>query len=863
MEKFNTQQQQVINELDRNIVVLASAGTGKTGTLAKRVASIIESKKANPEEILCISFTNKACTEMKGRIEAVVGPKSKDVTVKTFHSWCFDVIKKQAKDQTDLFTDFIVYDEEDCKEVIKDARALLPAFQSQIFKEGLLQQFINLVKQEMAKMKMKQEGEVDSSKVIKKIYSTKMDRMNSICRNHTKDEQHQMKKTLRRHGQQLMHTYTMLLGENRGVDFNDLILNTLDLFEDEKVVSGFKETYKYINIDEVQDTSIVEYYIIEKIFGANTILLCGDIFQTIYQWRGSAPDEILNDFKRKYLPKEIIFNTNYRATKNLVNLSIQYLHNAFPDKSNQHNLKDLTIESPFEGERAVFKETADIRDEAHYIYQTIKAKEDSLGDACLLTRDNYYNVELSKIIKGLQGPEDKFEFILVDEFRFFQRREVKDVIAFMKLMVNRNDSISLKRILSNFSLGIGKKTIDLIESKEYRQLGIKLTDFINPSTRQLGEPFQLLIDALEDENIVVYDVETTGVDPTKDQMIQIAAMKIDQHGNEIERFEKLLKNDKSVGDSYAIHGFSDSLLKERGEDRKKVIEEFLAFSKDSVVVGHNVSFDIEILESELRKMGMQGPMFKASYDTLDIYRRFYPNEQNHRLGYLSERFKTKHEPTHNAMDDILATSELLMMALKDKIIPTGFKRMNKVNKHLLAFEKVSHRLEELFDQIEAMRPIDLVKTIVLDFKMNEMYEEERVQHLRKFYLLMEQVDDKYKSNKDALLEVLKITGLSNGDIELLMLQNRKKIKIPIITVHQAKGLEFDTVFLAGLQERRFPTYMAIKSKNFEEEKRTFYVAITRAKEQLYMSCNTMGWYGRTDEKSRFIDLLPEEYLEIK
>lgn len=867
MEKFNEKQQEVINELEQNIVVLASAGTGKTGALAKRVANIIENNRANAKEILCISFTNKACKEMKDRIEAIVGPQSKEITVKTFHSWCFDIIKRQAKKQTDLFTDFIVYDEEDCKEAIKEVKSLLLEFQSRVFKVDPLQQFINLIKEEMARFKIKEQEdqgiEVDRIEVaIKDIYATKMEKIDGICKGNPKEDQWQMKKAFRKQGGELVRTYDMILRENRGVDFNDLILNTLDIFEAQEVVESFKNTYKYINIDEVQDTSVVEYYIIQKIFGNNKILLCGDVFQTIYQWRGSAPEEILKHFKKKYRPKEIIFNTNYRATKNLVNLSVQYLHNAFPEKSKQHNLQDLKIASPLEGDKVVVKEAYDIEDEAAYIYNQIRNNQ-FLDNTCILSRNNSYNKELSRVMKGLQRQEDAFEFILVDEFQFFRRQEIKDVIALMKLIVNRNDSISLKRILKNFSLGIGKVTLDKIESEEYRRLGIKLTDFINPETRQLGEPFKELTDALEDHNIIVYDVETTGVDPTEDQIIQIAAMRIDEHGNEIERFEKLIKNDKSVAGSYHIHGFSDEKLAEHGEERIKVLQEFLDFSKDSVIVGHNVSFDVDILESELAKSGLPGPMFKTFYDTLDIYRRFYPNENNHKLGYLSERFGTNHKPTHDAMDDILATSELLIRAIKKKIIPTSLNRMKNIGEHLGGFTEISKQLEMLFYQARNMRPAEVVKTIVVNFKMKGIYHDEKVENLRKFYFLMNEIDNKYKNNKDALLEVLKVTGLSNGEIELLMLKGRNRVSIPIITVHQAKGLEFDTVFLAGVQEKGFPTFWALKDGNLEEEKRTFYVAVTRAKERLYISYSTIGDYGRRKEKSQFLKLLSREYIDIE
>ena len=865
MPQYNIKQQEVIDELNQNIIVLASAGTGKTGTLAKRVASIIEKKKASPEEILCISFTNKASKEMKDRIEEMAGPPSKGVTVKTFHSWCFDIIKKQAKKQTDLFTDFIVYDEEDCKDVITEARKLIPELENRLFTESLLQRFISLVKEEMAQFKIKDQGPLEVEDIMRKIFTQNKVKIDEIAKSNpngrTKDDQILIKRTLRMQGEELVGLYNMILGENRGVDFNDLILKTLEILQDKQLVEGIKAGYKYINIDEVQDTSNVEYYIIQKIFGESKILLCGDIFQTIYQWRGSAPEEIIEHFKKNYGPREIIFNTNYRATKNLVNLSVQYLQNAFPEKSKKHSSDTLEIESATEGSKIVVKEVYNIDDEAAYIYKQIKNSK-SLENICVLSRMNYYNKELSKVMKGLQEPGDPFEFVLVDEFQFFRRKEIKDVTALMKLIANKNDAISLKRILKNFSLGIGKVTLDKIESEAYRELGIKLTDFIDHGTRQSGEPFRQLTNALKDNNIIVYDVESTGVDTTEDEIIQIAAMRIDKDGNEIERFEKVLKNSKSVGSSKAVHKFSDEYLAEHGEDRVKVLKEFVAFSKDSVIVGHNVTFDIRILESELKKNGLEGPMFTAFYDTLDIYRRFYPNEKNHKLDYLSKRFETNHKPTHDAMDDILATSELLIMAINRKIIPTSLDRMRHIEKHLGAFGEISKQLEILFYQVPKMRPAEIVKTIVVNFRMKGIYDDEKVENLRKFYFLIDEIDNKDKSNQDALLEVLKVTGLSNGEIELLMLKGRNKVSIPIITVHQAKGLEFDTVFLAGVHEKGFPTFWALQAKDLDEEKRTFYVAITRAKKNLHISYSSVGNYGRPNEKSQFLNLLCDQYLSI-
>lgn len=117
---FNKEQKLVIDELEKNILLLASAGTGKTNTLAARISNIIKSNKAKAEEILCITFTNKACAEMRERIEKIVGESAKDITIRTFHSFCFDLIKSEAKKKTDIFSNSIVFDEEDCKEIIKE-----------------------------------------------------------------------------------------------------------------------------------------------------------------------------------------------------------------------------------------------------------------------------------------------------------------------------------------------------------------------------------------------------------------------------------------------------------------------------------------------------------------------------------------------------------------------------------------------------------------------------------------------------------------------------------------------------------------------------------------------------------------------
>ncbi|HFC9289328.1 TPA: 3'-5' exonuclease [Clostridium perfringens] len=869
MINLNEEQQKVVNEQKNNIILLASAGTGKTNTLAERVTSIIKNGNSKPSEILCITFTNKACKEMSDRVMKIVGGEAKEITIRTFHSFCFDVVRTYAKRNTDIFSDFTIFDEDDCREVISKlsyyyATSNLMATNMQI------QKVIDFIKVERARIETLEDRVLDEYKtVIDEIFKFREEKINQVCTNKGNLNLN-LKNYIKFHGHELVTLYDSKLREDHALDFNDLIILTKELFKDEKVVRALKNKFKYINIDEVQDTSIIEYSIIEKLFEGNNVLICGDFFQTIYSWRGSDPEMIFNKFKEKYNPIEIIFSKNYRATKNLNKASLEFLNNAFSSKVSTMYKDGILAESKEDGEKILLKETRGLREEARFIFDYVnklcKNGED-LKRVCVLTRDNNYNIGLSEELYQIGGYEGAdFEFILVDQFKFFRRQEVKDILAFLKLIANRYDSLSLKRIVNRLPTGIGMKTLEDIESYKYKEVGIRLADYIDPLVLEYGEKFSLLINEFEKENIIVFDVESTGVDVTEDEIIQIAAIKLNKKGEVVDKFEKFLKNKKPVKDSYYVHGFSDEMLQRIGEDKEKVLKEFVEYSKDSIIVGHNVQYDINILCSELERNNLGKPKFKTFYDTLDIYRRFYPGNINYKLENLSKVYDTKHKPSHDAMDDIIATGELLVRAINEKIKETSMERMALMSKHLKAFTAISKKLNELFQIAESKRPYELVACVINGFNIKSMYagdeNKEKLNRLRDLYALFRDLDDKSKGNRDALLDIIRITGLSNGELESLIINRTKKPRIPIITVHQAKGLEFDTVFLAGIQNNTFPSYMAIKEGNLAEEKRVFYVAITRAKKRLVITYNSQGKYGHRNEISQFINYIPKEFFKI-
>ncbi|ACA43400.1 helicase [Clostridium botulinum] len=848
---LNDKQKKVINTLDKNILLLSSAGTGKTKTLSMRIGKIIAKDLALGEQILCLTFTNRACKEMKEKIIETVGKEGLKVTVKTFHSFCFDVIKKEAKKNTDISFDFTIYDEEDTKEIISELN-------SYKFNVSCLQRFINIVKEKSINYKDR-----DYKDVIDTMIKYNPNIFNDICKN----EKYMVDKTLvdylKIYGYLMVISYDKKLYERHGLDFNDLIIKVHDLFQKDKITTYWREKYKFIHIDEIQDTSEIEYNIVSKLFKNNNIMLSGDYYQTIYEWRGSNPSIIFDNYKKEFNPEFIVFDKNYRSSEILLKASYGFLTNAFGDGVNEIYKEGIEPRANIKGDLIEFKKAYDFMEEATFIFNKIKSlKVEKLSRVAILTRNNRINIALSekfKILNSKLPKEDRVGFLLVDEFKFFRREEIKDVLAYLKLIVNDFDSNSLKRILKKFGKGIGERTIEEIEKEENIKIGVRLTDLIHKNTQEYGDYYELLTRELDNENVVVFDVESTGINIIEDEIVQIAGIKINNKGEVIESFQRFLIPKKSVGDSYLVHGFSDQFLKENGENKKVVLKDFLEFIKDTVIVGHNVTFDISILNSELERLSLEKASFKTYYDTLDIARRFYPSLTNHKLETLSKLFNTETKSSHDAMDDILATKDVLMAMLKEKVKPTIINRMVVYGKYIKKFEPIYEEITNLKKLSYIKNPKDIIGEIVNKTKIKEIYKDQyiKINNLREFFVIAKEIENKEISSRDNLIELLKITSLSNSELDRML---TKYPRVPIITVHQAKGAEFDYVFLAGLQNNIFPNYMAVKEGNEIEEKRLFYVAMTRAKKYLYLSFSEYE-HNRRKAKSMLIDYIPKNYLK--
>ena len=858
---FNKKQQQVINELNQNILLSAGAGTGKTNVLSYRVANILNKNRANANEILCLTFTNKACRELKNRITSQLDFETANkITIRTIHGFAYQVITTTAKKAQTIFKEFVIFDDEDQKTLIRQTIANFPKARALD-----IQYIVNCIEQ------LKQE------RALKHIYTEDIEAdYTTIYHQHLKfnktfnqQQSDNLTKFFQFDGLNIIINYELALQQMHGLDYKDLIANAYRLFQDENICLSWRKRYKYIMIDEMQDTSSFEYTMLENLFPANNIMLCGDEFQTIYEWRGSNPQKILTAFTEKYNPLIINFNENYRSTKLLLEMAYNTLINLFCKETILHSYaKNLLSKSSELGHKIELKQANTLANEAQWIFQNIVnllPLVKTPTQIAILVRQNNYLQNLTLHLNYLaniynqKNQEEPIHFIQIDNIRFFKRQEIKDVLSIMKYLINPNDYLSLQRILVNLIPNIGIRTIKQISSAEYLQNGLRLSDFINANFQNPNyEPFSDLISAYLSKDIIVFDIEGTGTDIFADNIIQLSAIKI-RKGKKIAEFNRYLKSDKPVGDSEKVHHISDEYLQTHGENPELVLQEFCQFIQDAIITGHNIrGYDMDILNQNLLKHNLKPVDFSnINFDTLDLVRRFYPNLPNHKLEFLSNHFQFETKSNHNSLDDVFATWELLHKLLEDKIIPTAKKRSELINKQKNKFIHVAQIFQKLHNILNDNLLLEnLIAQIVEEFNLVNIYKANatqdgavRLENIRNLFRLAKAELNSHRGT-NGIKESLQYASLSNTDLDALTSSHPK---IPIITIHQAKGLEFDYEFLAGMNDDIFPSYFSTRNGSItEEEKRLFYVAITRAKKALFLSSS-----GRP---SRLLNYIPEQFI---
>lgn len=818
-EKLNTFQKQVVDEIDKNLLVLAPAGTGKTKVMAMRVAQFIRHQGA-AKEVLCLTFTNKAAKEMKERIELYLPQAGKEMVIKTFHSFCYYLICHEKAVSHFSFPCTII-DEADSLSIVQKIISKNGLNDENLYYPQLLSFFENVKRHALT---FAIERRYEWNEVIKSYFQ--QDRVNF----------QKSDSFIRKFGLRLFNTYTRYLKENNCVDFMDLVVEAKYLLEQEEIASKWQKYFKLIQVDEMQDTSTREYELIKILAKESQLSLFGDFNQTIYEWRGSNPESMIKVYKEDFNPKEIKLSINYRSTQILLDAANDYI------KSSQLYPSLCQAHSVIHGDLITLLEARDEVQECQFLIKEVKASLCEPHQMAILTRTNGYAKKISEAFLKAGIP-----CTVMEDTKLFRKKEIKELLAFFEYAINERNGHALLKIGEHPYINMPDWLMKQL--RDTKSCYMYLHDWFSTDSQ---DPYAPLMSAYEKDQVVVLDVESTGLSTTTDDIIQIAAICYGKNGVKHE-LDVLLKPTRSVGDSYYIHGFSDKQLQREGIAPEEALDKLHEFVKDKVIVGHNVNYDLQIINSMMGRYHRAPLEGHAVYDTLDLAYKIYPKLPNHKLDTLSKLIVTDIKPNHNAMQDILATSEVLTHLL-EQIMLKKQERLEQIEAYYCYVEEYK---KKLLDMTQYLRSHSLEESLI--FLMNtcafkQYYNKAQMESVRELYRIAATLYDKNLSNQDNIINLLTFSALHYSEIEQ---SDLFKGRIPIITIHQAKGLEFDEVYVAGCNERIFPSYHSIKENHLTEEMRLFYVAMTRAKQKLYFS------YHLGARKSIFLDQISERYKLTK
>ena len=421
---MNPRQKEAVLHTDGPLLLMAGAGSGKTRVLTHRIAYLIEEKEVNPWNILAITFTNKAAKEMKERVNAILASGGEDVWVSTFHSMCVRILRRDV-DFIGYNRNFTIIDSSEqltlMKRILKelnidpkkyDPRSIL----------GTISQAKNSLQtpQDFANMQGSYYEEIAA-----KCYAA----------------------------------YQKELQYNQCMDFDDLIMNTIRLFEEHPdSLTYYQNKFHYIHVDEYQDTNHAQYTLVNLLAGRfRNLCVVGDADQSIYGWRGADMQNIL-DFEKDYPDAAVILlEQNYRSTKNILSAANQVIEN-----NSNRKPKNLWTENK-EGNKITYYRADNERDETRFIVdrmqEEIRSNHRNYGDFAILYRTNAQSRVMEETLLKANIP-----YKMVGGHKFYDRKEIKDILAYLNVLANPQDSISFERIVNSPKRGIGPGSIEKLRS---------------------------------------------------------------------------------------------------------------------------------------------------------------------------------------------------------------------------------------------------------------------------------------------------------------------------------------------------------------------------------------------------------------
>ena len=425
LDGLNPEQREAVLHVSGPLLILAGAGSGKTRVITSRIAYLVGDGHARPNEVLAVTFTNKAAEEMRTRVEALLGSDLAGMWVSTFHSICARLLRREAP-AIGLSRDFVIYDSSDQLSVVKQALKELQIDDSFVQPRAALSRISH------AKNRMESPDQMAASAGWNR-------RDENIAKVYAK--------------------YLTALKESSALDFDDLLLKTVELFERSSAVrKKYSEQFRYVMVDEYQDTNRPQYMLIRRLSEVyRNLCVVGDPDQSIYKWRGADLKNIL-DFEQDYPEaKTVKLERNYRSTEVILEAASAVI-------SQNRNRKEKRLWTDQKGgARIIYFRGGDELEEADFITRTARGglADDPDSTVAILYRTNAQSRAIEDALM-----REGIAYKIVGGVRFYERKEVKDALAYMRLIINPHDDVSLRRVINVPTRGVGKGVMDALENIE-------------------------------------------------------------------------------------------------------------------------------------------------------------------------------------------------------------------------------------------------------------------------------------------------------------------------------------------------------------------------------------------------------------
>ncbi len=711
-EKLNPAQLEAVTTTEGPLLIVAGAGSGKTSVLTTRVAHILSERMAKPSEILAVTFTNKAASEMAERVASMLGTSPQALTISTFHAFCARLLRRECE-RIGFPRNFVIHDTDDSKTLLKRCLEELNFSGNQFTPNSLRATISNAKNGLMTAQDFAERASGYFETRTAQVYSLYDRRMRIIG----------------------------------AMDFDDLILHSVLLLQGhEDVREKYRSRFRYLMVDEYQDTNHSQYLLLRGLTGEhNNICVVGDEDQSIYGWRG-ADIRNIRDFERDFPGAKVVtLNENYRSTQIILNAASSVI-------SNNKNRKEKKLHANVAGAELVTLLISDTPEtEASLITGSIvdRTSKCSLKDMVIL----YRTIAQSRAIENALI-QRKIAYQVIGSKGFYQLKEIRDLIAYLKLISNPNDDIAFERAIGYPKRGFGASSLaklQLMASSRGKSLFATAKEEIAAGT---------LTDTLNARPL-----------------------------NSLSALLTLIEEFKSRADSY-----SDAVLP-----------------------------DATVSDTEIQSGAQQDSQPETLLETqpsAHIEMNFSDSETAENAEATVDAVETKQ--AENTDESITSHGEQVDTLIQDLILAIGIEKEIK---------------KDAEDEIKARSRIDNVDELVS--------------------AAVEFTSRSADSSLSAFLE--QVSLYTNADAYKDVVE-----KLTLMTIHAAKGLEFEAVYIVGLEEGLFPLNKAMDDPGeMEEERRLFYVAATRAKQKLTLSAaqNRFRYGSVGGSPSRFISEIDSELLD--